>query len=250
MAKKDANKKHYFSPLDADENGPMLERACEDKLLVSIWIQGKSENDVEEYECVRYEAEEKKLVIKSAGGLLSKIGTSKKVDKEIFVKIGGGKYQYFTYSVLHYSKEKKEYFVIMNREIFKTQQRSNYRLMASKFIKLKFKIDDDHIFDGLDVSAGGTSFVIEDTDDNEKYAQGVIFPDCELHFNGKKFNIPEAKVAAQFPDKDAAGNPTGKQRAGIAFMGLSSRTEEDLFIHINGEARAEEMRKKLAKPKD
>lgn len=122
--------------------------------------------------------------------------------------------------------------------------------MASKFIKLKFKIDDDHIFNGLDVSAGGTSFVIEFQEDNEKFAQGAVFPNCELHFNGKKFDIPKAKVAAQFPDKDAVGNPTGKQRAGIAFMDLSSKTEEDLFIHINGEVRAEEMRKKLAKPKD
>lgn len=247
---KDANQKHYFTPVDFEEICTVMERACEDKWKVFIWIQGKSEKDVEEYDCASFDVETKRLNLKSAGGLLAKIGTSKKAGKEVFMKIGEGKSQYFTYSPFTYSKEKKEYFVVLNKDIFKTQQQSNYHLMASRFIKLKFKIDDDHIFDGLDVSAGGTSFIIVDPDDNEKYAKDVEFPECELHFNGKKFIIPKAKIAAQFPEKDKAGNPTGKMCAGVAFMDLSSRTEEDLFIHINGEARAEEMRKKLAKPKD
>ncbi|MDC1173959.1 PilZ domain-containing protein [Bacteriovoracaceae bacterium] len=250
MATKDANQKHYFTPVDDEEKFSMMERACEDKWKVFLWIQGKSDKDVEEFECISFDTENSRLNLKSSGGLLAKIGTSKKAGKEVFMKIGEGKSQYFTYSALTYSKEKKEYFVVLNKDMFKTQQRSNYRLMASRFIKLKFKIDDDHILDGLDVSAGGTSFVINDPEENEKYAKDAEFPDCELHFNGKKFAIPKAKIVAQFPEKDKAGNPTGKMCAGIAFMDLSSRTEEDLFIHINGEARAEEMRKKLAKPKD
>lgn len=248
MKPKDPNKKHYFSPVPKEEVSSAMSKMVEEKSIVRIWFQGKSEKEVEEFDCVKFDDSSFTLFLKMKGGLLSKFSSSKLIDKDIFVKVGEGKFQYFTTSILRQNKEDKTYYVKLSRDVYKTQQRSNYRLMANSFNKIQLKIDDDRVLDGLDISAGGTSFLIPE-DDLEAFPKEHYFNDCTLKFNRLSFKIPKVRVAGHWENKDSLGEYTGQYKVGVAFEGLTSETEEALFKHINGEARAEEMRKKLQEMK-
>ena len=248
MAKKDANKKHYFQPASGEEADNILDRQVNDKSPVKIWQEGKHEKGVEEYICDSYNPQAKKLVFSTSGGFLSKLSSSKLVDKDVFIKIGEGKFQFFTFARLHYDKENKNYFVIVTHDIFRTQQRENYRLQANAHNKIQFKIAEGVVHDGLDISAGGTSFFVH-VDEKDKYVKETIFENCTLRFNRKDFTIPKARVAGLWEQKDIEGNVTDELKIGLAFMELGKATEEALFKHINSEARAEEMRKKMAEQK-
>ena len=49
--------------------------------------------------------------------------------------------------------------------------------------------------------------------------------------------------------KDTEDQATGEVKVGVAFEGITDDTEEAMFKAINGEARAEEMRKKMLEQK-
>ena len=147
----DPNKKHYFSSVEENDLSFMADMALKEKLPVKIWAQGK-DKEAEEYEVTSYEKDKKVLFLKSkSGGLMSLISNSKLIDKDIFIKVGKEKFQWFSVSNLKYNKESKLYYVQFNDEVYRSQQRSNYRLQASSTIVIQFKIGDD-IFDGLDIS--------------------------------------------------------------------------------------------------
>jgi hypothetical protein len=208
----------------------------------------KSDKEVETFIPKSFKASGSVLEISSAGGLLSKLSTSKLTDKEVFLKLGSDKFQFFSTSILEYDKESKVYTLSITRSVFKTQQRSNYRLKAGPHIKVQFRIDDDTLLDGLDISAGGTSFIVS-AEEAPRYVKDHIFKDCKLGLNSEKFNIPSAKVAGSWPVKDTNNEETGEVKVGVAFSDITDDTEEALFKCINGEARAEEMRKKMLKKK-
>ncbi|WP_417334812.1 hypothetical protein [Halobacteriovorax marinus] len=246
MSKKDANKKHYFSIVELDEVKEVFSSASKEKLVCYIWSQGQSDKEVEEYDLNTFN-EAQKLTLKSKGGFLSMLSKSKLTDKEIFLKVNYNKFQYFTYGILRYDPEEKDYFIHITKEVYRSQQRSNYRLSANNFVKIQFKINET-VYDAHDISAGGTSFSIDETD-LVKYPEGEIFKDCLLRLNVDKFEIPQAKIAKTWPVKDTEEKPTGVFKVGIAFIDVPKNTEEDLFKSINGEARAEEIRKKMKEGK-
>lgn len=246
MTIKDANKKHYFSLVDLDEVFEAFNTASNDKLNSYIWEQGKSESDVEEFQLQTID-DNRKLILNSTGGFLSKLSKSKLTDKEVFLKVNYNRFQYFTYGILKYNQEDKNYFIHITKDVYKSQQRSNYRLSANVFVKIQFKINDT-VYDAHDISAGGTSFSVEEVD-LVKYPEGEIFTNCLLRLNVDKFDIPQAKVAKVWPVKDTEDKPTGIFKVGIAFVDVPKGTEEELFKSINGEARAEEIRKKMKEKK-
>ncbi|OUR96963.1 hypothetical protein A9Q84_11545 [Halobacteriovorax marinus] len=246
MKKKDANKKHYFSIVETDKVHSVLTCCAKDGLTAYLWDQGHKESELEEYEIAGFE-NSKKLILKSKGGFLSKLSKSKLTDKQIYIKFNYDKFQYFTYGVLNYNKEEKSYFINIIREVYSSQQRTNYRLNANNFVKIQFKLEDE-VYDAHDISAGGTSFSLPEAE-KDKYPEGQIFKSCMLRLNKDKFEIPEVKVAKIWPDKDAGGNLNGIFKVGIAFIDVPKRVEEDLFISINGAARAEEVRKTMKQKK-
>ncbi|WP_372656108.1 PilZ domain-containing protein [Halobacteriovorax sp.] len=246
MTIKDANKKHYFSLVDLDEVFEAFNTASKDKLNSYIWEQGKSESDVEEFQLETID-DNRKLILSSTGGFLSKLSKSKLTDKEVFLKVNYNRFQYFTYGILKYNQEDKNYFIHITKDVYKSQQRSNYRLSANVFVKIQFKINDT-VYDAHDISAGGTSFSIDEVD-LVKYPEGEIYTNCLLRLNVDKFEIPQAKVAKVWAVKDTEENPTGVYKVGIAFIDVPKGTEEELFKSINGEARAEEIRKKMKEKK-
>lgn len=242
MTKKDANKKHYFSIVEAEDVQSALASCAKDSLSAFLWDQGQKESDLEEYEIAGFE-DNKKLILKTKGGFLSKLSKSKLIEKQIYIKFNFEKFQYFTYGVLNYNNEDKTYFINIIRDVYRSQQRSNYRLNANAHVKIQFKVNDE-VYDAHDISAGGTSFSLSE-DEKDKYPEGEIYKGCMLRLNRDKFEIPQAKIAKIWPDKDPAGNPNGIFKVGIAFIDVPKHIEEELFISINGEARAEEIRKNM-----
>lgn len=239
----DPNKKHYFSSIEEADLSFMADLAMKEKMPVKVWAQGK-DKEAEEYEPASFDAKTKTLFLKSkSGGLMSLLSNSKLVDKEVFIKVGKEKFQWFSVTQLKYNKESKIYHVTFSHEVYRSQQRSNYRLPASSTIVIQFKIGDE-VFDGLDISAGGISFAIPG-DDKDKFQKDMRFENCILLFNRKKFEIPASRVAGIW-DHKMRNNDAKFLKIGIAFEKLSDSQEEELFKHINSEARAEEMRKQIA----
>ncbi len=238
---KNANQKHYFLTIDEEEVLTILEKSAIEKILITIWTTGKSK--IEEYQVENADIDSKRLMLIPQGGLLSKLSISQHANKNIFLKIGKGKFQYFTYTKFHYDQETKKYWIYLKDDIYKTQQRTDYRLEACSFHKIQFKIDNENIFNGLDISAGGTSFCIK-ADTRDHFEKDTVFRNCTLKFNQTKYTIPRAKVVGLWEQKDITGNTTNEVKIGISFEKLPKATEEALFKHINTGVRHNEMKKK------
>jgi hypothetical protein len=247
MKKKDANKKHYFTIVEPTEVVDVLDSSSKEACSIYLWSQGQKEDQLEEFELANFAPEQKTVELKVKGGFLSKIGKSKLTDKEVYIKLNYNKFQYFSYSILRYDNDAKAYTLRVVNDVYRSQQRSNYRLNAGPHVAVQFKALEE-VYDGHDISAGGTSFTIAE-EELVKFKEGSIIKDCMLRLNRDKFEIPQAKVAKTWPDKDKEGEPTGNFKVGIAFIEVPKDTEEELFKSINGEARAEEIRKQLAAKK-
>ncbi|EQC46021.1 PilZ domain-containing protein [Bacteriovorax sp. Seq25_V] len=245
----DANKKYYFTQIDQEEVKSFLSKAVKDKQVAAIWQKGQDKDAVEEFEILGFDEVSMRLDLGFKASLLAKITGSKNKDSEILLKITFGSLYIFTTSILKFDKEKDYYTAIIDRDIFKSQQRSNYRLMANRFIKIQFKIDNE-VFDALDISAGGTSFIVP-TEMKERFPKEQIFQGCVLRLAGVNYTIPEAKIAGTWDSefKDGSGNIVAGLKIGISFVDLPKKIEEDLFLSINTEARGEELRKKAAAAK-
>jgi len=153
------------------------------------------------------------------------------------------KINYFTGGRFKFHPEDLTYSLEIQQDIFKSQQRGTYRLNASEVIPIQFKIDDQ-VFDALDISIGGTSFMVDEID-KERFAKGKLFQECTLRFDRKNYYIPLAQIAVLIPLTDETGKPNGRYKVGIAFKDLARKTEDELYIKISTEARGEEMKKKF-----
>lgn len=239
----DHNKKHYFTIIDRDELKSVALDHTEDKGLVQLWKQGQSEDTVEDFEAVAFDEKTPAIHLKSTAKLLSFIKMSPLFDQEVFLKMTVGKYHYFSYGELGYDKEKKVYILPLEHDIYRGQQRSNYRLMASSYIKIQFKVGET-VYQCQDISAGGTSFTIP-AEDAGGFKKDDLHEDCALLFCGKRYAIAKARVAGLWDVEDKEP----KKKIGLAFLDLPPQIEEDLYRQVNSEARGEEVRKKLAERK-
>ncbi|MBY0415271.1 MAG: hypothetical protein K2Q18_13960, partial [Bdellovibrionales bacterium] len=211
---------------------------------LTIWEKGDTDEDAEIYGVIDYLTEAKLIKLVPTGRLITKITGSTKAGKQVLVKVPiSEKVHYFTGGLLKFHPDDITYTLEIQQDIFKSQARSNFRLNASEIIPVQFKIDEQ-VFDSLDISASGTSFLI-DRIDTERFAKGKTFPDCTLRFDRKNYHIPYAYVATQLPYLNEAGKPTERLKIGIAFKDVPQKTEDELYIKISTEARGEEMKKKF-----
>lgn len=239
----DDNKKHYFAIMPKAEVSSFLESLGKMTSETIMWKQGQTAEDAETFTILRYEAASNKIYFKTAGSLLAKLKTSSLTKEgQIFFKVNFDKFQYFTSGKLSFDKGTSEYNMVMRNDIFICQQRTNYRLKSSKFTRIQFKIDGE-VFEGLDISAGGTSFIIAPSE-RERFAKEKIFSDCTLRIVNTDFQIPQVKIAGAWEVKDGNDNLTGVG-LGIQFVNVDSKLDEELCKAINSEARAEEIRKSL-----
>ena len=243
---KDPNKKHYFQPATPEEFSESILMQCsiQNAQPITVWEKGESEELAELYIATGYSPLTKIIKIRPTGKLVTKITGSLKCGKIVLIKIPiENKINYFSGGLLSFHPEDLTYSLLIQQDIFKSQQRGNFRLNASPVIPIQFKIDNQ-VFDALDVSIGGTSFVIDEAQ-KERFAKGLLFKDCSLRFDRKNYYIPLALVAILLPMLDNEDKVSNKIKVGISFKNLSNKTEDELYMKITSEAHGEEMKKKF-----
>lgn len=237
--KKDPNKRHYFHVASEAEFTESMQMHCtvENSPPLTIWEKGETDEQAELYEAVEYFPNPRIIKLKPTGKLVTKITGSTKAGKQVLIKVPiEDKINYFSAGRLKFHPEDLTYSLELSDVIYKSQARGNYRLAASDVIPIQFKIDEQ-VFEALDISVGGTSFIV-DPSEAERFAKGKLFNECTLRFDRKNYYIPLAQIAAHIPME-------GKLKIGIAFKDLSRKTEDELYIKISTEARGEEMKKKF-----
>jgi hypothetical protein len=240
--KNDPNKKHYFYVATLAEFSERMKEHCsiESSPSLTIWEKGDTDEEAEIYGAIEYIPEQKTIKLRPTGRLMTKITGSTKAGKQVLVKVPiEEKTNYFTGGLLVFDPDTLTYSLEIQQEIYKSQARRNFRLSASDVIPVQFKIDDQ-VFEAIDISISGTSFLI-DKADSERFVKDRTFHSCTLRFDRKNYHIPVAHVATQLP---MPGDP-GKFKVGIAFKELPKKTEDELYIKISTEARGEEMKKKF-----
>jgi hypothetical protein len=244
--KKDPNKKHYFQLASPEDFTEIIQMQCalESAPPLTIWEKGESEDAAEIYEALEYFPHPQILKLRPTGKLMTKITGSTKAGKQVLVKIPiEDKINFFTGGRLKFHPEDLTYSLEIQQEIYKSQARGNFRLSASDVIPIQFKIDEQ-VFDALDISVSGTSFIVEKAF-LDRFPKGKLFEECTLRFDRKNYHIPMAQIAVHIPMTDEAGTPNDKYKIGIAFKNLPRKTEDELYIKISTEARGEEMKKKF-----
>ncbi len=240
----DPNQRHYFKECNPEEFDSFCNKLSAHAAEINLWAKGRPEQDVETFDI--QSIKERELALKPKGGLLKKIMSSNLINKDVCLKFDNQKINYFTTGILRFDKETRTYLFKLGEMVYISQQRSNYRLSASHIIKIQIKIEGE-VFDGLDISAGGTSILV-DNDRLDEFSKGRILENCVLRFMRQKFTITQAKVVRTWEKNDEQGNPYERVKVGLSFINMPKDTEEELFKQINAEARAEEIRKKFASP--
>ncbi|MCK6596506.1 MAG: hypothetical protein L6Q33_15020 [Bacteriovoracaceae bacterium] len=243
---KDPNKKHYFQPIDFDYFESMIDSLLKKKEIpqITVWMKGDEESKAEAYVPWEYVSAEKRIKLKPTGSLITKITGSNMADKDVCVKIPIDQHTHlFTISKLIFHSVDLTYSLIIGEIIYMSKKRGSFRLNASKIIPVQFKIDNQ-VFDSLDLSTGGTSFLVPEAD-KERFPKNRVFGDCTLRFDRKNYHINKAKIAGHFPPTTPDGEKPGFVKIGIAFLDLNYKTEDELYIKISAEARGEEMKKKF-----
>ena len=240
----DANKMFYFDVLPDKDVLSFLERAENEEKNAEVWRKGQEKEHIETFKVISFDQQTRAIKLRfKTEGLLKALKASNNVGKNVLLKIPFDNIYLFTNTHLSYNADEDIYHAIINQDVYKSQQRSNYRLEANKFIRLQFKIDGQ-VFEANDVSAGGTSFSLEKSQ-AEKFQKNSIFRDLKVKIAKTTYDIPEARIASlnDFPFRDDFGNELIFVKVGVAFINLPKKLEEELTITVNAEARGEELRK-------
>ncbi|MBT3584563.1 MAG: PilZ domain-containing protein [Halobacteriovoraceae bacterium] len=237
-----ANKMHYFETLKKEDRDEVIQKEVDSKTPFICWLKGK-EKKAETFEPSHYEIASSTIYLEAKGGMLKSITGSSLKDKDVLVKIPSKDLIYFTTGPFKYDKESKKYYLQLKHDFYISQQRRDYRLNCNSFIKLQLKVDDE-VFEVMDVSAGGASYSAGN-DNLTRFEVGKEFKICRLRINRFQCDIPLVKVVKCWPIKDDKGEPSGDTAFAVSFSGLDKKTDEELCREINGEARADEIRRKV-----
>lgn len=241
----DPNKRYYFSPVANEEIDEILNQLLEQKSKIVIWEKGKGEEEIETYTPVGYEKNEKKLSLKIEGSFLFKLAGSSLINKNILIKTELERLYFFTSGMLRFDDKTANYYIVLNEQLLRSQRRSNYRIEASKNNTINITIEKK-TYSGLDISAGGSSFIIDNSIDDH-FEKGKQFEKCKVSFNQVDYKIPVIEVAGVWELERSSDKKTVlKSKIGIKFLDMPLPMEEALSRQINQEARKEEIRKSIS----
>lgn len=240
---KDSNTKHHFNKATKEKKTQILSDLGKGETPLYLWAKGQTQKDLEEFTVDKFDEDNNVLYLKKNKNFLAKLLGTKLVNKEVFIKYQHDQYHYFTTATFRKAEEADTYTATVKGDVYISQQRSNYRLNANRHIVVQIKIDKN-VYSGNDISAGGTSIDVN-KHSGKFFKKDMELQDCQLKLVGKVFQIPIMKVASIWPIKNALGEETDMMGIGLSFHGLDPVTEERLFIQINAEARAEEIRKQI-----
>lgn len=239
--KADPNKKHYFDKIEINDLSDVLSNMPKSHIL-SLWEKGKNEEIIEEFGFVSYDSSLKRIFLEYNKGLLSKLKGSSLEEKSIGFRFNLDRLQYFSVSKLFYDKDKGLYFFDITSDVYLAQQRKNYRLNSDGNINIELVIGH-HVLRCLDISAGGTSILVP-SQLFSQFNEGQEYENCPLTFNDDTYVIDKIKLVKKFETDDA--KEAGAVCYGIQFVKFEPAAEESLALKINSEARAKEIRKKMA----
>lgn len=247
--KVDPNKKHYFTRLKGDALASTLQQVKTESPIITIWMKG-FENRSEEFKILEIGNSNgnTKLILDRQCSLINKLTKPFFLNKDVFVKFKTEKFQYFTTSILKFDEESLFFSIEILDDFFKGQQRKDYRLQANQLNTICITINET-TFACLDISAGGTSFIIK-KEMEEQFSKGKEFSKVKLYFNKKNFFIPLIKVCGVWDLKESEKNTIPEElkngvKLGIQFLKMPPETDEELCKHVNTESRAEEVWKLL-----
>ena len=233
---KDANKRYYFKELMPSEVLDILSQVMPENAEVYLWRKGQTKEKMEHFQVVEVTGQTLNIRIK---GFLAKLAKSFNENEEVFFKVCFGKKQFFSNALL-YIGEGGEYCLDLNGVVYEGLQRTDYRLNASKRIKIQMEIEEE-LYYCRDISAGGISFLL-DENQAESFTKGVTFEKCMLTFNKVKYPVIEALVVGRWEVKE---DDETKIKVGITFNDMKEKVNDKLCVHINSEAREEEILKQL-----
>jgi hypothetical protein len=235
------NAKHFFSKIEKPEIIKSLNSLITNKATLEIWKKGESENLVEKYIPMEFDDENMKLYLEKSGTFFDKMLKSSFIQSDVLFKgknisdeshlCSGG--------VLHECPKTKRYVIEINQPVFSGRQRKYYRITAGPHFDIKIKIADQ-VYDGLDLSAGGTRIKVS-KDDLDIIQNQIEFEDVTLRFNKKNFTIQ--KILINY--LGVFDSPGNIQEVRIKFIKIDKPEEEKLIQHINLEVRGEEVFKKF-----
>ncbi len=234
----DPNKKFYFGVITKAEREKVINELSKNEHTVKFWTSN-NEDSAEEFVVKSFSKKDSKLIIKSSGSFLKKLTGSSLVGQEVYFKTTIGKIQYFSHGFLEIDDSTGEYSFRLTNDLFAGQQRSAYRLNCSARISVQLKINEK-AYECLDISAGGTSFYIENHE-KEKFVKNSEFYYCILRFNNKSYDVPKSIVAGVWEEEDTCNQI--RTKIGIRFEKMQKADEEQLSREINSEARAEQIKK-------
>ncbi len=252
MNDKNENIKYYFAPVKKDDITVVMNKIASKSVEVFLWKKGK-EDKAETFIVQSFNEKNKFLYLKASNGILKNIIQSSLSNKEILIKFIYNGLFYFSYGTLNFSPENTLYSIKIEHQLYLSQQRKNYRLNSSKFINIKLKIDDE-IFPCLDLSTGGTCFIIP-KEYKKRFSKGAIFRQCIINLNRRNFDIHSVEIMGLFEMKTPPEGIKGlesktdlkdKIKIPARFHNLSSEVDVDLCQYINTEARGEEIMKMLS----
>ena len=233
----DANKRYYFKKLESSQVFEIISRVVPEDAEVYLWCKGQTKEKMEHFLIVGVMG--KTLSIRTQG-FLAKLARSPNENREVLFKICLGKKQFFSNSLLYIGND-GNYSLDMNGDVYEGLQRRDYRLKASTRTKIKIEIDEE-FYDCRDVSAGGTSLILNEQK-AKPFNKGAIFENCTLTLNNVKYSILEINVVGRW---NVVEEDEPKVKVGIVFSEMKEKIDEKLCLHINSEAREDEILKQLA----
>lgn len=243
MAKED-NKKFYFTPIRSEDRLLALKDLAEKKTTLTLWKKG-DEKKSEQFDITELNETTGTFTLqRKEAGFLERIAKQDlpfaASDELILFKSPLNRFQYFSSGRIRFDETTKLYYLKVDHDMYRAEQRQDYRLDSNEYNTLQFVVED-RIYRAVDASAGGTCIGIM-AQEKALFIKDTIFPNAFISINGKRFKIGEAKVVkvweadVTMPDKRMVKG----YKVGIQFAGMSEKEKDDLCRHVIAEARKEE----------
>ena len=238
-----SNEKYYFVHIRGREIIETFRALAHAKDPAKVWLKGEND-EVEDYIIDEFDEKRMRLFLIPTARF-AKLIQSKKLGKKLYLRLGKNNLLTFTTSVLEKEKGGSRYFVRADKAVYRSLQRTNYRLLSDSYNKIAFQVDGE-IFEVIDLSAGGISLLIS-KEEKEYFVKERELKECIVFLNSKKYDVSVAKVVSTWEERSTAFESTGNVEVGIQFTDLSEEVEEVLSRDINAQAREAEVRKTFLK---
>lgn len=243
MAKED-NKKFYFTPIRSEDRLIALKDLALKKETLTLWKKG-DEKKSDQFEIIELNESTGTFTLqRKESSFLERIATQDAPfamgDELVLFKSPLKRFQYFSSGRIRFDEPKKLYFLKVDHDMYRAEQRQDFRLDANEFNTIQFVVEE-RIYRAVDASAGGTCIGIM-SQEKGLFIKDTLFPNCHLSINGKRFKIAEAKVVKVW-EADIMNNEKRMvkgYKVGLQFSGMNEKEREDLCRHVIGEARKED----------